>query len=56
MNKLLLLSLPLGLVVFPLLAARDPHPLRGFKKALVWVLTFNLFFVFLLRVVIPRLG
>lgn len=56
MSKLLLLSVALVLVAFPLLAARDPHPVRGMKKALAWVISFNLFFVFLLRVVIPRLG
>lgn len=56
MTKLVLLSVALGLVVFPLLAARDPHPWRGLKKALAWVVAFNLFFVFMLRVVVPRLG
>lgn len=56
MTKALLLSVALGLVVFPILASRDPHPQRGLKKAVLWVLSFNLFFVFFLRVVIPRLG
>jgi hypothetical protein len=56
MNKLLLLSVALMLVVLPLVAARDPHPLRGLKKSLVWVIGFNAFFLFILRVVYPRLG
>lgn len=56
MSKLALLSVALALVILPLLAARDPNPWRGMKKALVWVLAFNLFFVFFLRVVVPRLG
>ena len=55
MTKLFLLTLVLMSVIFPMIAARDPLPARGMKKALVWVLAFNLFFVFLLRVVIPRL-
>ncbi len=56
MSKLALLSIALATVVLPLVAARDPNPRRALKKALVWVLSFNLFFVFFLRVVVPRLG
>jgi hypothetical protein len=56
MAKLLLLSVCLALVSIPLMASRDPFPVRGLKRALVGVLLFNLFYVFLLRVVIPRVG
>lgn len=56
MTKLALLSIALATVILPLVAATDPNPWRGVKKALVWVLAFNLFFVFFLRVVVPRLG
>ena len=56
MTKLALLSIALALVILPLVAARDPHPWRGMKKALVWVVAFNAFFVFFLRFVVPRLG
>jgi hypothetical protein len=56
MSKLIHLSLALVLVVFPLIASTDRLPRRGMKKTLAWVVAFNLFFVFLLRVVIPRLG
>jgi formate-dependent nitrite reductase membrane component NrfD len=56
MTMLSLLTLAMMLVVLPLLAARDAQPMRGLKKTVVWVAAFNLFFVFFLRVVIPRLG
>ena len=56
MLKLLLLSVCLALVGIPLWAARDAHPGRGLKRALVGVVMFNLLYVFLLRVVVPRLG
>lgn len=56
MSKLALLLIALALVVIPLIAARDPHPWRGLKRALIWVGGFNLFFVFFLRFIVPRLG
>ena len=56
MTKLALLSIALATVVLPLMAARDAHPWRGLKKALVWVVVFNIFFLFFLRFVVPRLG
>lgn len=56
MAKLILLSVCFALVSVPLMASRDAHPVRGLKRALLGVLLFNLFYVFLLRVVIPRVG
>jgi len=56
MAKLLLLSICLALVSIPLMASRDPYPVRGLKRALMGVLLFNLVYVFLLRIVIPRVG
>lgn len=56
MAKLLILSVCLALVVIPLWAARDAHPARGLKRALLGVIAFNLFYLFLLRVVVPRVG
>lgn len=56
MAKLLLLSICLALVGAPLMAARDPYPVRGLRKALLGVMLFNLFYMFLLRVVVPRVG
>lgn len=56
MAKLLILSVCLALVGIPLWASRDPHPGRGLKRALLGVLLFNVFYVVLLRVVVPRVG
>ena len=56
MAKLLILSVCLALVGIPLWASRDAHPGRGLKRALVGVIVFNLFYLVLLRVVVPRVG
>ena len=56
MAKLLLLSVCLALVGIPLWASRDAHPARGLRRALIGLVLFNLVYVFLLRVVIPRVG
>lgn len=56
MQKLLILSVCLALVSIPLWASRDAHPARGLKRALWGVLLFNLLYVFILRVVVPRVG
>ena len=54
MSKLLLMSVILALVGLPIWASRDPVPGRGLKRAIVAVLVFNVFYVFLVRVVLPR--
>lgn len=54
MAKLLILSVCLALVGIPLWASRDTHPRRGLKRALFGVVAFNLFYVVLLRFVLPR--
>jgi hypothetical protein len=56
MSKLLMLSVCFCLLGLPLWASRDPHPMRGLRKAVLAVLLFDLFYVFILRVVVPRLG
>jgi hypothetical protein len=55
-TKLLLLSVCLALVMIPLWTARDPYPARGLKRAITGVVLFNLFYVVLLRVIVPLLG
>jgi len=55
-SKLVLLSITLALVVIPIWAARQPHPLKGLRLALLGLFTFHLVYAFLLRVVVPRLG
>lgn len=55
MRNLLLRSIMLALVVIPLVAARDPHPRRALRKALVLFLGFNLFYMLALRFLYPIL-
>lgn len=56
MSKLVLLSIVLGIIVIPIWAARQKHPLRGLRMALLGLASFHLFYAFLVRVVVPRLG
>ena len=49
MRTALLQSLMLAVLVIPIVAARDQRPVRGFKKALVWFVWFNLFYLVALR-------
>jgi hypothetical protein len=46
----------LALLVIPVVAARDPRPVRGLKKAFVWFVTFNLFYMLALRFLYPSLS
>jgi hypothetical protein len=53
--KLLLMSIVIASVFFPLWAARDPSARRGLRKTILAVLAFNLIYMLLLRFVYPRL-
>jgi hypothetical protein len=55
-RSLLLQSLMLALLLIPIVAARDPRPRRGLKKAVVWFVGFSLLYAFALRFVYPRLS
>lgn len=56
MSKLLLLSIVIGLIVVPVLAARQRHPLRGLRFALLGLVVLHITYAFFVRVVLPRLG
>jgi hypothetical protein len=56
MLKLVLMSGALGVVLMPLLVARTPNPTLAIKRALLGFFAFNVFYIFLLRVVVPRLA
>lgn len=56
MQKLLLLSTVISLVALPIIASKDPHPKRALKKAILWLVAFNFFYLFAARVIYPRLG
>jgi len=55
MAKLLLLSTVLSLVIVPIYASKDPNPARSYKKAFLWLVAFNFFYLFATRVIYPRL-
>lgn len=56
MRKLLLVSILLSSVILPWRAASDPSPTRGFKRGLLWVIGFNIFYLLGLLYIAPRLS
>ena len=56
MVKLILLSSVVALIAIPAVAASDPHPRRGLRRMLVLMMLFNFFYLFALRVILPRVG
>lgn len=56
MAKLILMSVLFMTIVLPALAARDPHPVRGLKKAILWIVLFNAAYTYGVLVWVPRLG
>jgi hypothetical protein len=55
MQKALLMSLLVATIAVPAIAARDPRPLRGLKRALFWMGLFEVVYVAALVFVYPRL-
>ena len=55
MSKLLLISVVVAMVAIPAFAARDPHPARGLRKALLFTFAFDVVYITALRFVFPRL-
>jgi len=53
--KLLLVSLLVAVIVIPMRAARARSARLGLRKAVLWMLAFNLFYLFAVRVIYPRL-
>jgi hypothetical protein len=53
--KLLLVSIVLAAVVIPVHAARARGARRGLRKAILLMLAFNLFYLFAVRIIYPRL-
>jgi hypothetical protein len=56
MRNLVLRSLILALLTIPFVAARDPHPRRSLKKALLLFVGFNLLYMLALRFLYPVLS
>jgi hypothetical protein len=55
MAKLICMSVLFLTITLPAIAARDPNPMRGFKKAIVWVALFNLVYTWAVLTWIPVL-
>lgn len=55
MKKFLLLSVLYALILLPSLAARERHPARGIKKAILMMVIFNLCYAFAVLVIWPQL-
>jgi hypothetical protein len=55
MKKFLLLSVLYANILLPSLAARERHPVRGIKKAVLSMVIFNLCYAFAVLVIWPRL-
>ncbi len=55
MDKLLLLSVVVGLVALPVRAARTRSAARGYKRTVLFVLSLNVFYMFALRFIYPRI-
>lgn len=56
MAKLILLSVLVFTIALPGKAARDPHPVRGLKKAILWVALFNVAYAYGVLVLVPKYG
>lgn len=55
MGKLILMSVLVSSLAQPLLAARDPDPRRGLRRAVLGTAVFNLFYTAAVLYVYPRL-
>ena len=55
MGNFILMSIVLALLAVPSWAARDPSGPRGLKKTIVGIIAYSLLYLFLVRVVVPRL-
>jgi hypothetical protein len=54
MAKLILVSIIFATVAIPIVAARDPHPVRGLKKALFYAFLFNVAYLVGVLLIYPR--
>jgi hypothetical protein len=52
--KLILVSIIFATVAIPITVARDPHPVRGLKKALFYAFLFNVAYLVGVLLIYPR--
>lgn len=55
MQKFLLVSIVFANVAIPIWAGREKNPRRGLKKAVAWMLVFDVIYMAALLVIYPRL-
>lgn len=55
MKKLLLMSVLFATIGIPAIAAKDPSPRRGLRKAVLYTIAFNVFYWLSLLFVVNRL-
>ena len=55
MKKLILMSVLFATVAIPAIAAKDPSPRRGLRKAVLYSIAFNVFYWLCLLFVVNRL-
>jgi hypothetical protein len=53
-GKFLLLSILLATVMIPMRAASDRSPKRGFRRTILMMTAFNVFYLFAIIYVLPR--
>jgi hypothetical protein len=53
--KILLVSILIAVIAIPIRAARTRSPRLGLRRAVLWMLAFNLFYLFAVRIIYPRL-
>ena len=54
MARLIVASILLMLIVAPILAARDPHPIRAMRRLLLYVVIVHVTYAFAVLVIYPR--
>ena len=55
MAKLVLLSVVIGMIAVPVMMAREKNPRRGLQRLILTIIFFNLFYLFAVRWIYPRL-
>jgi hypothetical protein len=55
MAKLVLLSVVIGMIAIPVMTARVASPRRGLQWTIILIVLFNLFYLFAVRFIYPRL-
>ena len=56
MKKFLLYTILIATVVIPMIAAGDKSAIRGFRKVVLWMAAFNVFYMFAILYIWPRLS